>query len=88
MRELTLKPRETKTLKINIGDESYQLPLMGSMTMKEAKGVETAAGTYAYITKFIPAKIIDTLPVEDYNSIIAVWKEESQKQSGMKVGES
>ena len=88
MKELTIKPRENvKTLKVNIGDDSYQIPLASSMSMKDARLVETQAGTYAYICKFIPREVLEELMVDDYNNIVNTW----MKESGVtpkKLGES
>ena len=88
MAEFTLKRIETKTLKLNIGEESYQIPLMGRLTFKEVKTLDTQEGTYAFVKKYIPDKILDSLKVEEYNQIIEIWKEESQKHTGKKPGES
>ena len=88
MAEFTLKRVEQKTLKVNIGEESYQIPLMGSLTFKEAKTLDTQEGTYAFIKRYIPGKILDDLKVEEYNQIVNIWKEESQKHSGKSQGES
>lgn len=88
MTEFTLKRAEAKTLKINIGEESYQIPLMGSLTFKEAKTLDTQEGTYAFIKRHIPGKVLDDLTVEEYNQIVYIWKEESQKHSGKDQGES
>ena len=87
MAEYTLKRIETKTLKLNIGEESYQIPLMGSLTFKEAKTLDTQEGTYAFVKKYIPNKVLDGLTVEEYNQIVEIWKEESQKHAGKKPGE-
>ena len=88
MAEFTLKRLEKKTLKLNIGEESYQIPLLGSLTFKEAKNLDTQEGTYAFVKKYIPDKVLDNLKVEEYNQIVAIWKDESQKHAGKNPGES
>ena len=88
MAELTLTPKEVETLRVNIGDESYQLPLGGSMSRKEIAELDTSEGTYAYLCKHIPAEVLDNLPLSSYNQLIATWIQETKKTSGMTLGES
>ena len=88
MAEFTLDPIEVKTLKINYKTESFELPLQGSLSFKEANMLATPEGTYAFMKKHIPEKILNELKVEEYNMILEVYREESQKQSGKTLGES
>jgi len=88
MREITVGNRsERKVLKVNIGEESYSLPLLGSLTMKEATRLETQEGTLAFITDYIPKDVINELTVEDFNSIVDAWKSASDIE-GASLGES
>jgi len=88
MREITLGNRkERKVLKINIGEDSYSLPLMGSLTMKEATRLDTEAGTLAFITDYIPKDVIDNLTIDDFNTIVDAWKSASDIE-GASLGES
>lgn len=78
MRELTVgNGHERQCLKINIGEQSYMIPLAKSLTMREAAGLETAEGTVTFISNYIPAEVIDTLTVSDFDLIIETWKSES-----------
>lgn len=88
MAEFTLKPREAKTLKLNIGDESFQIPLGGSLTRKELAGLDTKEGTYSFFRKYIDKAVLDSLPMDDYNEIVRVWLDETAKASGKTLGES
>lgn len=87
MAEYTIKPIESKTLRVNIGEESYQIPLQGSLSIKEARNMDTPDGTYEFIKTYIPENVLEGLRVEEYNQLIAVWKKESDKHSGKKLGE-
>jgi len=88
MREITVGNRsERKVLKVNVGEASYSLPLLGSLTMKEATRLETQEGTLAFITDYIPKDVINELTVEDFNSIIDAWKSASDIE-GASLGES
>ena len=87
MTEFTLKPIETKTIKINYLDESFELPLQGSLNFEEANLLATPEGTYAFMKKHVPEKILKALKVEEYNMILAAYREASEKNSGKKLGE-
>ena len=88
MREITVgSQKERKVLKINIGEESYSLPLLGSLTIKEATRLDTQDGTVAFITDYIPKDVMETLTVDDLNAIIKAWKSASDLE-GISLGES
>ena len=88
MREITVgNPKERKVLKINIGEESYSLPLLGSLTMKEATRLDTEEGTIAFVNDYIPKGVLETLTVDDLNTIIKAWKSASDLE-GISLGES
>ena len=88
MREITVgSPKERKVLKINIGEESYSLPLLGSLTVKEASRLDTEDGTVAFIHDYIPKDVLDALTIDDLNTIIRAWKSASDLE-GISLGES
>lgn len=88
MAEFTLKRKETETLRINLGEESFQLPLQGGMTFKEAQKYKTPAGTYEYLKAQIPEHIFEALTMDEYSEIVKVWNDESMKAMGISLGES
>lgn len=88
MAEFTLKKKEAETLKINIGDTSFHIPLQGSLTLKEALLVGKPEGAYSYLKKTVPKEIFDNLTADQYKELINVWNEESLKASGKTLGES
>ena len=87
MTEFTLKPIEAKTIKINYLDESFELPLQGSLTFEEANMLATPEGTYAFMQKHAPESVMKRITVEEYNTILAAYREASEKFSGKKLGE-
>ena len=87
MTEFTLKPIETKTIKINYRDESFELPLQISLTFEEATMLSTPEGTYAFMKKYTPETVMNTITVEEYNAILAAYREASEKNSGKPLGE-
>ena len=87
MTEFTLKPIEEKTIRINYYDDSFELPLQASLTFDEAKMLATPEGTYAFMTKHVPEHIMKTIKIEEYNAILAAYREASEKNSGKTLGE-
>lgn len=88
MAEFTLKKQEAKTIRINVGDDSFTVPLQGSLSWKEALTLDSAQGTYAFFKKHIPAEIFDALCIDEYNQIVEAWKTASLDASGKSAGES
>lgn len=87
MAEFTLKPREVNTLKLNIGEESFQIPLAGSLTPEEAAPLDTREGTIAFFQKHLSKKIVKVLTIDDYNAITAAWLDASRENSTKTPGE-
>ena len=89
MAEFTLKPKEADTLKLNIGDKSFQIPLAGSLTPEEAAPLDTNTGTIAFFQKYIDDdEIKAALRINDYNAITKAWMDASKKAAGKTPGES
>ena len=87
MAEFTLKPREVETLKLNIGEESFQIPLAGSLTPEEAAPLDTTEGTIAFFQKHLSKDIIAMLKIDDYNAITKAWLDASKKKNKKTPGE-
>lgn len=73
MAEYTLNKRPTKVLKLNIGDETFSIPLAGSLTPEEAAPLDTREGTIAFFQKYLSKKVIKMLVIDDYNEITQAW---------------
>lgn len=87
MAEFTLKRRKAKTLKINIDDKSYFIPLSGSMKPKEVAKLDTVEATLEFMRKYIPEEVLDELTQDEYNDIVKAWGEASKEASGLNPGE-
>lgn len=79
MEEFTLSKKPTKVLKVNIEDETFSIPLAGSLTPEEAAPLDTPAGTVAFIQKYLSKSAIKKLTIDDYNEITAAWTTASGK---------
>ena len=87
MADFTLKRREAKTLKIHIDDQTYEIPLSGSLRPKEVAKLDTVDATMEFMKHYIPAEVIDDLTQDEYNDIVKAWGEASKEASGLKPGE-
>jgi hypothetical protein len=87
MAEFTLKPKELKTLRINIGEDSFEIPLRGSLSIKEGVALSSEEGTYSFFKRYIPKDVFERITVDELNQIIEVYKEESDKHSKLSMGE-
>jgi len=79
MKEFTLKSREDDWLRLNIGEHSYKIPLATSITLKEARSLETMDGAIDFFRKYMDEEVADALSLYDYRDIIQAWKEASEK---------
>ena len=87
MAEFTLKRKPVKTLKVNIGEESFMIPLAGSLTPEELAKLDTAEGTRDYFRKYLSEDVKKVLTIEDYNEITRAWIDASNKAGGKTTGE-
>lgn len=77
MKEITLNSTETKVLKVNIGDKSYNIPLAKSLSIKEARAMSKDDDGLAFFAKYIPMKVLETLSVEDVATLANTWRDAS-----------
>ena len=69
MKEITLKNHSnTEVLRVTIGEETYSVPLGGSMSYGELrklqKGKNNPDIVVEFFGKYIPEEVIDSLPIE------------------------
>lgn len=81
MAEFTLKPKEESTIRINIGEDSYQVPLAMSLTLKEAEEASSFDGSVAFFKKYIPEEVADALTVQNWYDIMMAWKDASMSMA-------
>lgn len=86
------------TLSVEIGEETYSIPLAGSMKRKELSAMKKAAmagndleaeeAIYQIIAKFIPEDVLDDLTMDEYGKIVQAWSDANQEASRANLGES
>ena len=85
--EVTLKKPEVETLRVNIGKETYEVPLGNSLAIEEWKLIETFEGTFEFFKKYIPAEVANKLTICEINQITEAWKQATREQTGVNPGE-
>lgn len=79
MVEATLKRRDDELLKLNIGDESYQIPLATALTPDEAAEMKTEEGLKGFFRKYIPEDVTKTFKIGEWTDLCIIWKDASEK---------
>ena len=79
MAEFTLKQRPAKVLKVNIMDETFSIPLAGSLTPQEAAPLDTQEGTIAFFQNYLSDEVKQVLVIDDYNEITKAWVKASKE---------
>ena len=91
MAEFTLKKREPEWLKLNIGNESFNIPLATSMTLEEAHSMNEMDSAISFFKKYIRDDVANSLSLLNYRDIITAWKNASEavmQQGDVAPGES
>lgn len=91
MKEFTLKKREEDYLKLNIGEESFLIPLATNLTLDEVEKMDSTDGAIEFFRKYIREDVAQSLTLYNYKDIITAWREASEKamgSTGKTVGES
>ena len=88
MAEITLGGKRTvKSLKVNIGDKSYSVPLSGSLTIAEAQDLKDNGDGFTFFEKYIPKNVVESLTMEEFRELSKAWKQASEEDSGVELGE-
>ncbi len=88
MAQITLGNKKTiKTLKVCIGEDTYNVPLAGSLTFAEVKKLQNDENGLNFFENYIPREVLDELTVDDFKRLNETWKEESGITSSVEVGE-
>ena len=91
MKEYTLKKREEDYLKLNIGEDSFLIPLATNLTLDEVKNMDSTDGAIEFFQKYIREDVAKTLTLYNYKDLITAWRKASEKameSAGKSVGES
>ena len=90
MREITLtnENKQINVLKVNIGKETYSVPLSGSLSIREMKamrdGVEDG---FDFFGRYIPQDVLETLTMDQFKELNKAWKEASGEKADADMGE-
>ena len=88
MNEITLGGKsEIKTLKVNIGEKSYNVPLAKSLSIKEARAMKDSDDGLEFFAKYIPLKILEGLTVDEVATLSEAWRDASFPKDDVTAGE-
>lgn len=88
MAEITLGNRKSiNTLKVNIGDASYSIPLAGSLTISEMRKFQKDEDGFSFFEKYIPKKVLEGLTMDEFKALSEAWKNTSAEESKVPLGE-
>jgi hypothetical protein len=88
MAELTLKRNEIEVLKVTIDDKNYSIPLGTSLRRKELAKLKNEDEVMKFFENYLGKELMDDLTIGEIKTIITAWSEATEKQSGVKLGES
>ena len=80
--------KQIDSLEVKYGDESYMIPLGNHLPMKRLKALKTDDDIMAFLSKYMPKKVVEELTVAQFSAIIRAWTEETKKVAGVTPGES
>lgn len=80
--------KKVEVLKVTIGEETYSVPLAGSLSVKKALHLDKQEQVIAFFQDHIPKKTLENLTVDELNYLIVTWKNESEKAGTISLGES
>ena len=90
MAEITLgQKNRIQTLKVNIGKNTYSIPLAGSLTIAEMEKFRNDEDGFTFFGKYIPVEVLKSLTMDDFKNLSNAWKKESETsgESDIPVGE-
>lgn len=91
MTEITLKGKndEIKVLKVNIGKETYSVPLSGSLSIREMKAMkEGTEDGFDFFGRYIPMEVLEDLTMDQFQMLNKAWKDASSEKTDVGMGES
>lgn len=81
MKEFTLKKKETDFFKLNIGEESYLIPLARSMTFEELNNMKNRKNIVEFFEKHLGKEVFNAITVDQFEIVCREW----QKANDMKA---
>ena len=73
MKEFTLKKKETDFFKLNIGEESYLIPLARSLTFEEINKMQDKENVVEFFRKHLGADVFNALTVDQFEIVCREW---------------
>lgn len=83
--------QEDDLLELNIGNETFNIPLATGMTLEEAYTMNTMDGAIGFFKKYIRKEVADALTLGKWQELLVVWMNASQnakKDGDLTPGES
>lgn len=74
MKEFTLKKKETDFFKLNIGEESYLIPLARSLTFEEITRMQERENVVEFFEKHIGKEVFNALTVDQFEVVCREWQ--------------
>ena len=84
MKEFTLKKKESDFFKLNIGEESYLIPLARSLTFEEINKMQDRENVVEFFKKYLGAEVFNALTVDQFEIVCREWQKANDMTS---VGE-
>ena len=75
------------TLSVEIGNETYSVPLAGSMKRKELLSLKDDESVYNMFAKYIPEEVLDEMTVDEYNQLANAWSDANINKDDASLGE-
>ena len=74
MKEFTLKKKESDFFKLNIGEESYLIPLARSLTLEEINRMQNKENVVEFFRKYLGNDVFNALTVDQFEVVCREWQ--------------
>ena len=74
MKEFTLKKKESDFFKLNIGEESYLIPLARSLTFEEINRMQDKENVVEFFRKYLGNDVFNALTVDQFEVVCREWQ--------------
>lgn len=74
MKEFTLKKKESDFFKLNIGEESYLIPLARSLTLEEINRMQNKENVVEFFRKYLGDDVFNALTVDQFEIVCREWQ--------------
>lgn len=74
MKEFTLKEKESDFFKLNIGKESYLIPLARSLTFEEINRMQDKENVVEFFRKYLGNDVFNALTVDQFEIVCREWQ--------------